>query len=280
MEFSFWKYHGLGNDFLLVDEREQSQEWDVATVQAICDRHRGVGGDGILLARSSEVADFQMIIWNADGSRPEMCGNGLRCFAKYLHDQGMTTGTSVDVETDRGVLRCELTLDEAGVCTTVRVDMGAPIFERELIPMLGDGGRVLEEAFECEGEELVVSAVSMGNPHLITFRPFGAREDELAPILESHPRFPQRTNVEFVEQLGDSIFNVVVYERGCGYTQACGTGACAVGVVAVLTGRAEADKELEVRLPGGPLWIEVPSDFSMVWMRGPATRVFSGNWVG
>ncbi|MCB9643721.1 MAG: diaminopimelate epimerase [Myxococcales bacterium] len=276
--FSFVKYHGLGNDFVLVDDRDAARSWGPEEAQEICDRHRGIGGDGLILVQSSEQAPLRMVIYNADGSRPEMCGNGLRCFARYVRESEMIGKDTFSVETDRGVLVCEITRDAMGEIEGVRVDMGAPILERSQVPMLGDGGRCLEEPLTLEDREYQISGISMGNPHMVIFKQPDERDLVLAPRLESHPSFPQRTNVEFVEQHAPEHFGVVVYERGCGFTQACGTGACAVGVAAVLTERAKADQELRVDLPGGPLWITVPSDLSTVWMRGPAAFVFAGRW--
>jgi len=283
MTFTFWKYHGLGNDFVIVDHRKPEGtgsmgDWSPEKAQKVLDRHRGIGGDGVLLMEDSTEADFRMVIYNADGSRPEMCGNGLRCFVRYLYERGHTDKKELSIETDRGVLGAFIHFDEAGSIETVRIDMGQPILERELVPMTGGSGPCIEEPISIEGHSYPVTAVSMGNPHMITFTPFGEQEKRLSPLLERHPLFPNRTNVEFVEVLSPTKLKVVVFERGCGFTQACGTGACAVAVAAVLTKRSPANQEIEVLLPGGPLWIEVPEDMSTVWMRGAAIGVFQGQW--
>ena len=277
--FTFEKYHGLGNDFVLVDDRAGGWEVQRDAVVAICDRHRGIGADGLILVQSSTKAALRMVIYNADGSRPEMCGNGLRCFARYAREHGMVGEDRFGVETDRGVLGCVIVRDGSGEIEGVEVDMGAPILERSRIPILGEGERFIEELLEVEGRLYTISAVSMGNPHMVIFQKADEADLAIAPKLEGHPSFPQRTNVEFVEERGEGHFGVVVYERGCGFTQACGTGACAVGVAAILTGRAKADQALQVDLPGGTLWITIPADLSTVWMRGAAQRVFCGEWL-
>lgn len=276
MGFAFWKYHGLGNDFVLVDNMKEGAHWSEEQVVRLCDRHRGIGADGLIYVEPSAQADFRMVIYNADGSRPEMCGNGIRCFARYVADRGMFSGHVMQVETDRGVLSCELADDADG---SVRVDMGAPILRREEVPTtLGQGERCIEEQLEVEGVHYRGSAISMGNPHFVIFHAADEQALALAPKLERHEVFPRRVNVEFVQLQASGELDVVVYERGCGFTQACGTGACAVGVAAVLTERAPAGEELRVRLPGGVLGIEVPADLSTVWMRGEAVSLFRGEW--
>tara|TARA_B100000609_G_scaffold194639_1_gene187490 strand:- start:14704 stop:15603 length:900 start_codon:yes stop_codon:yes gene_type:complete len=279
MALEFWKYHGLGNDFAIIDERKVARDWSLATIQELCDRHRGIGADGLLLLSDSEVADFRMIVRNADGSRPEMCGNGLRCFVQYIIDQKLTDKHTLDIETDRGVLTCTHHVAQDSQPSTILVDMGAPILRCPEIPFASTDERWIERPITLDDEAFVGTAVSMGNPHFVIFQKANAHERELAPQLESHEMFPQRANIEFVEQLSETCLDVVVYERGCGFTQACGTGACAVAVAAVLTERIAADQEVEVRLPGGPLWIRVPSDMSTVWMRGPASVVYHGEWA-
>lgn len=279
LSFDFWKYHGIGNDFLLVDADQAEIEWTPALAREVCDRHRGVGADGVLLLLPSTKADFRMIIYNADGSRPEMCGNGLRCFARYVFEQEYTSSRRFSVETDRGVLSCEV-LGEGAEMDRVRIEMGAPILESQDIPVVGGPGRFLEQSIECDGDSLTVSGVSMGNPHMVIFDWTPEQQERLAPLLERHPTFPQRTNVEFVTIHGPSSLEVIVYERGCGYTQACGTGACAVAVAAILTERIPGGQEVEVRLPGGPLGVEVEPDFANVWLIGPAVPVYQGRWLG
>lgn len=279
MTFEFWKYHGLGNDFVLVDAREIEPSWRTEDLaRAVCDRNRGVGADGILWLEHSERADYRMIISNSDGSRPEMCGNGLRCFARYLYDQGFVSELSFAVETDRGVLRCELEKDNSGGIQRARIEMGAPMLERSAVPMLGPKGPSIDAPYEINGEVLQITGVSMGNPHAILFDIPEERRAELGPLLESHEIFPQRTNVEFVDVLDDTHLKVDVYERGCGWTQACGTGACATVVAAILTKRIPHDGEVDVRLPGGSLGVTVMPDLKNIWMSGDAVPVFCGTW--
>lgn len=278
MAFDFWKYHGWGNDFVLVDAREKKDLFTEKQVRAICERNLGVGANGVLYLLHSELADFKMIIHNADGSRPEMCGNGLRCFARFLYEQGHTQAKTFTVETDRGTLACSLHLGDDGLVKTVKVDMGAPILKASEVPMNWPDEQCIDQEI-CIGEACYAgSAISMGNPHFVIFQKADQEARRLAPDLESHSVFPKRANIEFVDVLSPTKADVVVYERGCGFTQACGTGACAVVVAGVLTGRFLADAEVEIRLPGGSLWIVVPADLSTVWMRGPAVPVFSGRW--
>jgi len=275
MKFVFWKYHGLGNDFIIIDGRKYGLDWSTAQIKRLCDRHIGIGADGLLLLAPSIKVDFRMIIYNADGSRPEMCGNGLRCFAAYLYEQGYTTSKELDIETDRGVLSCQL-FGKNGKIETVRVDMGMPLLETSQIPIKSDMERFIEQPLSLDEHLFTGTAVSMGNPHFVIFDEIKDSHLELAPRLEGHERFPQRANIEFVEPLDSHTFRVIVYERGCGFTQACGTGACAVGVAAVLTQRAAFEDELEIQLPGGSLWVNIPADLSTVWMRGASQSVFRG----
>lgn len=280
MSFEFWKYHGLGNDFVIVDARhiDPTDRTPALAIQ-ICDRHRGIGADGILWVESSDVAEFRMVITNSDGSRPEMCGNGLRCFAWYLYEQKYTQQRAFSVETDRGVLRCELLKTDAGAPGWIKIEMGAPILERSNIPMVGPQGHCVDESLQVADESLRVTGVSMGNPHAVFFDVPRDKQETLGPLLEKHPVFPQRTNVEFVQVRATNELDVRVYERGCGWTQACGTGACASVVAAILTKRIPHRDNVVVQLPGGILDISVLPDFSNVWMSGPAASVFCGTWL-
>ncbi|TNE47779.1 MAG: diaminopimelate epimerase [Deltaproteobacteria bacterium] len=279
MSFEFWKYHGLGNDFVLVDGKDVEPHYrNDEQVIAICDRHLGIGADGILWLEPSEKADFRMIITNSDGSRPEMCGNGLRCFARFLYDQGYTSELSFSVETDRGVLQCELERDGTGAVANARVEMGAPMLNREDLPMVGEG-TCIEQSFSIAGESLSITGVSMGNPHAILFDIPKDKQGSLGPLLETHELFPDRTNVEFVDVVDNQHLNVDVFERGCGWTQACGTGACASVVAAIKTERIPHEGEVFVKLPGGTLGVTVLPDFSNIFMSGPAVPVFCGTWT-
>lgn len=270
----FWKYHGLGNDFVLVENLDGKAVKDPAHVRSVCHRRLGVGADGILYLERSDKADFAMRVINSDGSEAEMCGNGIRCLAKHIYDMGHKKDTKLSIETPAGIMDIKLEVSD-GKVTSVTVDMGRPRLERHEIPMEGEG-RFLDQELEVEGRTLHGTAVSMGNPHLIIFDRLSEEEmDHLGPLVHAHRLFPRRTNVEFVKSV-DGILEVKVYERGAGWTMACGTGACATAVAAGLLGMAELGKEVQVLLPGGSLWITVSQDLSRVTMRGPASMVFEG----
>ncbi len=270
----FAKYHGLGNDFVVLDRRSGGSPVEPAQAIALCDRRRGVGADGVLTVLPSSSGVARMHVANADGSTAEMCGNGLRCVAKFLADEGGLSGDSLRIETGAGVLECGLLRGPDGKVAEVRVDMGRPELSAERIPM-ATAGRFVDRQLEVRGRAIRGTAVSMGNPHLVLFGPEREEAGELGPLLERHPLFPNRTNVEFV-RLSPEGLDVLVWERGCGFTQACGTGACAALVAAVVEGRLPAGAELPVQLPGGLLHIQVLPDLSRVLMRGPAERVFGG----
>jgi len=274
----FTKMHGLGNDFVIVNGFGQSLPDDPgALARRVCDRRLGVGADGLVLLLPSAAADLRMRVFNPDGSEPEMCGNAIRCVALYARRRGLVAKTQLEVETLAGLIRPEILLD--GDRETVRVDMGRPRLERAEIPMRGPAGPVVGEVLDAGERSFMVTAVSMGNPHCVVF---GADLDDAGfrkygPLLEVHPAFPARTNVEFVEVLSPGEVAVRVWERGVGPTPACGTGACAVAVAGVLTGRTA--RRVHVRLPGGVLLIEWPDDAGPVYMSGPAEEVFDGKWV-
>lgn len=237
----------------------------------LCDRHYGVGGDGLILVLPGEAAPFRMRIFNTDGSEPEMCGNGLRCFVRYLADRGLAPEGRFEVETGAGVLRPEVLSDGR-----VRIDMGPPVLERQHIPMGGPRtAQVIEEPVEAAGQRFSVTAVSMGNPHAVIFMPDveAVPLAEWGPALETHPVFPAKTNVEFCQVVSPTEAIMRVWERGAGPTLACGTGACATLVAGVLTERLS--HEATIRLPGGPLEIEWAAD-NHIFMTGPAEAVFSG----
>jgi len=270
----FWKYHGLGNDFVLVENLDGAVSKDPEFVKAVCHRRFGVGADGILYLERSEKADLAMRVMNSDGSEAEMCGNGIRCLAKHVHDMGHIKGERMTIETLAGVMTITVEVRD-GKVETATVDMGRPRLDCKDIPV-NCSGRFVDREIEAEGRKLHATAVSMGNPHLIIFDELSEAEMEsIGPTVHAHELFPRRTNVEFVKS-GDGILEVRVYERGAGWTMACGTGACATVVAAVLLGKARYDEEVQVRLPGGSLWIKVWKDLSKVTMRGPATLVFEG----
>jgi diaminopimelate epimerase len=271
--------HGLGNDFILVDDRPRSLPEDKLPGLAarLCDRHFGVGADGLILVRPSDTADFQMRVINSDGSEAEMCGNGIRCFAVFLHEKGITSKNPVSVETRAGVLSVDLSKDPSGT-TLVRVDMGEPGVDRAAIPMAGEGS-ALNVPLEVDGRTFVVNGVSMGNPHAVVFLDSLEEFDweRYGPQLMRHPAFPKQTNVHFVEKVGPDELRVKVWERGAGPTLACGTGACAVTTAAVLNGLTGRD--ITVHLPGGPLRIEWDATTNHLFMTGPAVSVFEGETV-
>jgi diaminopimelate epimerase len=281
----FAKYHGLGNDFLVVDLRTADPA-DAAAIQAprnviaLCDRQFGVGGDGVLAILPSATADARMRVLNSDGSEAEMCGNGLRCVVKELHDRGGLARPTLAIDTGAGRLVCDVEAP-GGAVRTVTVAMGTPRLLRGEIPMTGPAGeRCIEQPLVIAGASRPVTCVSMGNPHAITF--VGSRDEamELArtvgPGVERHAWFPNRTNAEFAHVKHGREIDLVVWERGCGITLACGTGACATAVAAVVTGRADEATPIRVNLPGGSLEITVHPDLAAVSMKGPALHVFDG----
>lgn len=270
----FLKYHGLGNDFVLLDKLAGGSPPTPQQAVAACERRRGIGADGVLTVLPSARAAARMHVTNADGSVAEMCGNGLRCVVRFLAERKGLAGETVTVETGAGLKPCTLHRRE-GRLEEVGVEMGAPILAPARLPMLADGERFVRGELSAGGHALSATAVSMGNPHLVLFDLDEGLARELAPRLERHPLFPARTNVEFVRLAGEGL-EVLVWERGCGFTEACGTGACAAAVAAVLEGRLAPGVERAVRLTGGTLWIRVAPDLSGVGMRGPAEFVFEG----
>ena len=278
MTIEFVKYHGLGNDFILIDNRASSEPI-VTPEQAVklCDRHFGIGADGVIFALpGTNDADYTMRIFNSDGSEPEMCGNGIRCFAKFLADlEGSTNPSSRQycIHTLAGIIVPQLTADGQ-----VKVDMGEPRLLAEEIPttLTAAGEKVINQSLEVAGQSWSVTCVSMGNPHCITFVEDVAAIplEEIGPRFEHHPVFPQRTNTEFIQVVSRDYLKMRVWERGAGITLACGTGACASLVAGVLTGKC--DRVATVELPGGCLQIEWSQD-QKLYMTGPAERVFAGN---
>lgn len=276
----FTKMHGLGNDYVYVETFTQPEPADPAALaRAVSDRHFGVGSDGLIMIMPSDRADARMRMFNADGSEGEMCGNGVRCVAKYVHDHGLARKNRVTVETGRGVLTLDLTVDD-GEARLVRVAMGTPILRASEIPTLLPGDPPIEAPMEVDGRTFAVTAVSMGNPHAVIFVDDVANFplERLGPLFETHPSFPRRVNVHFVQVLAPGEVRMRTWERGSGVTLACGTGACAVCVAGVLTRRT--DRRVLAHLPGGDLELEWPEPAASVFMTGPATEVFSGEWPG
>jgi len=270
----FWKYHGLGNDFILMDGVNEGLDVDPAWCKSACDRNFGIGGDGVLYVLPGKGSDICMRIINADGSEAEMCGNGIRCVAKHAFDNGMVSKEEFTVWTMAGVLTAKVHLD-AGKVNAVSIGMGAPVLDGRQVPIDHDG-RFIAQPLEVDGISIVGNAVSMGNPHFITFDDITDENVRmLGPRLESHAFFPRRTNVEFC-RVRDGRIYVKVYERGAAWTLACGTGACASTVAAALNGLVEFDRPIEVSLPGGWLTITVDGDLRAVTMKGPAELVYRG----
>ena len=272
---TFWKYHGTGNDFVVLEVLEGRPRWLTPEAAVLlCDRHFGVGADGVLLVERGTAAPWFMRVINADGSEAEMCGNGIRCVAKHLHDCMDASGEEIAIETLAGVKPCRVFLDDQGQVRTVRVGLGRPTLDPGAIPMAGTDSRLVVEAL---GRSFEGHGVGMGNPHLVIFQGMSVPEAEtFGSVLSEHPAFPRKTNVEFVERLGPGHFRVVVRERGCGVTMACGTGAGATAVAAVRTGQARPGEPLRMDLPGGTLTLTVAEDFREVFLEGPAIRVFQG----
>jgi diaminopimelate epimerase len=265
-----FKYHGLGNDFLVLDRRTSAADLSPDEARRLCDRHCGVGGDGVLVLLPSDKAAARMVVHNADGSIAEMCGNGIRCVAKYLGDRLPSQPTEVLIDTGAGLKRCALTYSARGV-SEVEVEMGPARLVAPALPSERTGTPFVEAPLP-DAPGIRGTAVSMGNPHLVLELPT-SRAPELGPTLEHAVGFPERTNVEFVERQGAGL-KVVVWERGVGLTQACGTGACAAAAAMVHLGRLPAEEPIRVELPGGPLGIRVAKDLSAVTMRGPVELVF------
>lgn len=276
----FTKMHGAGNDYVYVDCFSQMVPENVEQLAArVADRHFGVGGDGLILICPSDTADAEMRMYNADGSYSEMCGNGIRCVAKYLYDHDLAKKDTLEIASAGQVLKLDLTID-GGKATRVRVDMGEPILDAPRIPTLLPGDPVVNVPLSVSGMLYRVTSVSMGNPHCVLFVD---RADDglvlgLGPLIERHEAFPNRVNVEFVEQLAGDRLRQRTWERGSGETLACGTGASAVCVAGVLTGRSE--RRVTIELSGGELELEWIETDNHVYMTGPAEEVFSGEWNG
>jgi diaminopimelate epimerase len=272
----FTKMHGCGNDYVYMDCTREMVDDPAALAIRLSNRHFGVGSDGLILICPSEQGDFRMRMFNADGSEGAMCGNGIRCVAKFVYDKGLTDKTRIAVETLGGMKYPDLTVEE-GKVSRVRVDMGAPILEAERIPVQGLGDQVVGRSVHVAGQDWDMTCVSMGNPHAVVWCEDvkGLDIEKIGPQFERHPMFPDRVNTEFVRVLDRSNVEMRVWERGSGETLACGTGACAVAVACFLNGRTE--RKVTVHLLGGDLDIEVAED--SVFMTGPATTVFEGELV-
>jgi len=272
----FTTMHGLGNDYVYVDAREEHPTDPAELARRVSDRHTGIGSDGLILIQPSRVAHVRMEMYNADGSRAQMCGNGIRCVAKFAVERGLTPGPELMIETDAGVRRAMCFVDR-GYVNRVRVDMGKPSLDPESLPSTIRGDRVVDHPLRLDDFDLRITCVSMGNPHAVAF------VDDLEAInlagvgsrLENAAEFPERINAHFVQVDNRAAVTMKTWERGSGATRACGTGACAVCVAGSVTGRT--DRKILARLPGGELELEWAAD-DHVYMTGPAVEVFTGDW--
>ena len=266
---------GIGNDYVYVNCLEESVENPASLARMVSDRHFGIGSDGLILIRPSVQADFIMEMFNADGTRSAMCGNGIRCVGKYVYDHGLTNKEEITVNTLAGVKRLSLHAVDGSV-QSVTVDMGAPVLDPALIPVNVDASPVVAEPIEVAGRRFEMTCVSMGNPHAVVFvkDAAGFPVEEVGRPFEFHPAFPERVNAEFVQVLGRDEVNMRVWERGTGETLACGTGACATAVACALNGLT--DDEVTVHLLGGDLRIRWDRERDRVFMTGPAATVFEG----
>ena len=274
----FTKMHGLGNDYLVVEAMQRQPEEGKlpALARALSDRHFGIGADGLILVLPSRVGDFRMRVFNSDGSEAEMCGNGVRLFAKYLYEHGLTQARELEIETLAGIIRPRLRV-KGGEVVRVKVDMGEPRLRRSQIPMKGkEALRVVGEKLRVNGHRFEITAVSMGNPHCVVFVEDVERMavEKLGPAIERHDAFPRRTNVEFAQIVSDSQIKMRVWERGAGETLACGTGASATLVAAVLNGLAQ--RKAVVNLRGGDLQVHWRPEDNHVFLEGPAAEVCTG----
>jgi diaminopimelate epimerase len=287
----FTKMHGLGNDYVYVNCFEEKIENPAKLAQIVSDRRRGIGADGLILICPSQTADVQMRIFNADGSEAEMCGNGIRCVAKYTYEHKLAQAgeafsvpgqqsfaVSLNIETGNGVLTVGLAIDESDNVKTVCVNMGQPILTPKDIPLNLDGEKIVDYSIEILDQKLLMTCVSMGNPHAIFFcdNTESIELTKLGPAIENHRLFPNRTNVHFVQIDKPTEFTMRTWERGSGTTMACGTGACACCVAAVLTGKQE--RICTGHLPGGDLGLNWCPDDNCVYMTGPVVEVFEGTW--
>lgn len=271
----FTKMHGCGNDYVYVNcFKEQVADPSQLAIQ-VSDRHFGIGSDGLILICPSEQADFRMRMFNADGSEGKMCGNGVRCIAKYVYDYGLTDKTTISIETKGGIKYLELHVED-GKVQTVKVDMGEPILNAKEIPVDWNAEKMIGEKVTIDGQEYEMTCVSMGNPHAVVWVEDTASLplEKIGPVFETHPMFPERVNTEFVQILNKKEVNMRVWERGSGETLACGTGACATAVACILNGKTE--EEVVIHLLGGDLKIQYDKKTNHVFMTGPATTVFDG----
>ncbi len=272
----FTKMHGIGNDYVYVNCFKERVENPGETAIRVSDRHFGIGSDGLILIKPSDEADFEMAMYNADGSEGAMCGNGIRCVAKYVYDYGLTDQTRISVDTKSGVKILDLTIGEDGRVSLVRVNMGSPELTASRIPIVSEREQVIAEPIEVGGVIYAMTGVSMGNPHVVVYLEDvkGLDIEKTGPLFEHHERFPDRINTEFIRVIDRGNLEMRVWERGSGETLACGTGACAAAVASMLNGYTE--DEVTVHLLGGDLRIRWDREENLVYMTGPAAVAFEG----
>ncbi|MCQ2206837.1 MAG: diaminopimelate epimerase [Paludibacteraceae bacterium] len=274
----FTKMHGISNDYVYVNGFKETVANPGEVAIKVSDRHTGIGSDGLVLILPSETCDFRMRMFNADGSEAEMCGNASRCVGKYVYDNGLTTKTSVTLETKAGVKILNLHLGADGKVESVTVDMGEPILEPGLVPVVSSLKQVVSQPIQVLGVDYKFTAVSMGNPHAVIFMEQSVEDfplEKIGPHFENHEFFPRRTNTEFVNIIDRQTLRMRVWERGAGETMACGTGACGTAVAAILNGIT--DRKVTIKLNGGDLLIEWDEKTNHVFMTGGATTVFTGS---
>jgi len=271
----FTKMQGCGNDYVYIDATKEIPEDASQLAIRVSDRHYGIGSDGLIMICSSEVADFRMVMFNADGSESEMCGNGIRCFGKFVYDHGLTEQKELAVETLAGIKYLKL-IEEDGKITGVTVDMGKPVTKAEEIPVVADADPVLHYPITVQGKEYRISCASMGNPHATVYVEDTVSLDleAIGPHFENHEVFPRRVNTEFVQLISRKHIRMRVWERGSGETWACGTGACACAYVSMLNGYV--DDEVEVEMRGGSVVIRYDKADGHIYMTGPAVTTFEG----
>lgn len=274
----FVKMHGLGNDFVFIEDKTGQDKDYTVLARAMCNRHTGIGADGLIVIVDSRVADVRMRIINSDGSEAEMCGNGIRCFAKYVYDSGIIEKKRFTVETPAGIMEPEITVGADNKAKLITINMGRPSFNRSEIPMEGADGRVLNEDLCVDGENWKITSLLMGVPHTVTYVDDVDTVDieKIGPLFEKHEAFPKHTNINFAQQMDDRTVKVRTWERGAGATLACGTGSCSVAVASFLNGRT--GREVDIQLPLGILHIEYREEDGNVYMTGPAAVSFTGTW--
>ena len=274
---NFTKMQGIGNDYVYVNCFEETVKDPAAVARYVSDRHFGIGSDGLILIKPSDIADCEMDMYNLDGSQGAMCGNGIRCVAKYVYDYGIVKKENISVSTKSGIKYLDLTVRD-GKVALVRVNMGSPVLTASQIPVVSSTEEMINAPLKVNGETYYITAVSMGNPHAIVYMTDVDHLDigEIGPYFENHMAFPDRVNTEFVEVLDDHTLKMRVWERGSGETLACGTGACAVTVASILNGHVDGEKPVTVKLLGGDLEIFWDRQENLVYMTGPAATVFDG----